>query len=62
MKALTLERPALPYFAPEETLPAPLPTMDEIRMTGVDTNWTPDAAVTAVGEHFVVKYGPKVEL
>ena len=31
-------------------------------MTGVDMGWTPDATVTAVGEHFVVKYGPKVKL
>lgn len=62
MEALSLERPPLPYYASEETLPAPLPTVDEIRETGVDMNWTPDTAVTAVGEHFVVKYGPKVRL
>lgn len=62
MEALSLERPTLPYYAPEESLPAPLPTVDEIRMMGVDLNWTPDSVVVLVKRHFVVKYGPKVRL
>lgn len=62
MDALSLERPTLPYYAPEESLPAPLPTVDEIHMMGVDLNWAPDSAVVLVKRHFVVKYGPKVRL
>lgn len=62
MEALSIERPAIPYYAPAETLPAPLPTMHEILKTGVDLSWTPDVKVISVGEHFVVKYGPKVRL
>lgn len=62
VETLSLKRPPHPYYAPEETLPAPLPTVDEIRDTGVNMNWAPDTAVAAVGGRFVVKYGPKVQL
>lgn len=51
-------RPSLPYYAPAESLPAPLPTVDEILKT------PPEAFGNGLGrniyrvrEHFLVKYG-----
>ena len=52
-------RPEIPYYAPKETLPAPLPTLKEIRAVKKKDvlcrkvgNWT-----VRFGEHYVVKYG-----
>jgi len=55
-------RPTLPYYAPAGVLPAPLPTMDEIRAS--ETGWFRlfGARIVRVNEHFVVKHGPDVQL
>ncbi|OAP59187.1 hypothetical protein AYL99_06485 [Fonsecaea erecta] len=58
-------RPALPYFAPPDQLPAPLPTVAEIlASTQWMTRWTgePLPHVVRVGEHFVAKFGPGIRL
>jgi hypothetical protein len=60
-----ITRPTLPYFAPADTLPAPLPTVAEILASerwlkpnvGVE-----GSNVVRVGEHFVVKYGKTAHL
>jgi hypothetical protein len=51
----------LPYFAPPDKLPAPLPTVAEIlaseqRMSSVRLRG-PHPGVVRVGEHFIVKFG-----
>lgn len=56
------ERPTLPYYAPQEQLPAPLPSVAEILAS---TNYMvryEAAPIVRVGEHYVVKYGKKVSL
>lgn len=58
-------RPTLPYFAPPDQLPAPLPTVAEILastqfMTKFQGDRHPN--VVRVGEHFVVKFGPQIRL
>ena len=58
-------RPTLPYFAPADTVPAPLPTVAEIRAsTNVLSPAGPNktSKVVRVGRHFIVKYGPGVSL
>ncbi|KAI1332887.1 hypothetical protein F5Y16DRAFT_418811 [Xylariaceae sp. FL0255] len=49
------------YEAPEHDLPAPLPSLEEIFNAPV-TVFQHDPSVVRIGEHFVVKYGPKVTL
>ncbi|KAI0006689.1 kinase-like domain-containing protein [Xylariaceae sp. FL0662B] len=59
----------LPYFAPPHTLPAPLPSHEEItaivsgRSEGkqLEVN-DDDRGVVKIGEHFVVKYGKELNL
>ncbi|OIW27039.1 kinase-like protein [Coniochaeta ligniaria NRRL 30616] len=54
-------RPTLPYFAPADTLPAPLPTVAEILASKrLCSPYRPN--VVRVGEHFVVKFGEYVHL
>lgn len=55
-------RPTLPYFAPAELLPAPLPTVAKILAS---TNFMVrygEAPIVRVGKHYVVKYGKRVNL
>lgn len=55
-------RPTLPYFASPDSLPAPLPSVvDILASTQFFTSYGP-SKVVRVGEHFVVKYGPRVKL
>lgn len=51
-------RVTLPYVAPAELLPAPLPTVAEILATPLLPGCMGDA-VARVGQHFVVKYGKR---
>lgn len=53
-------RPAIPYTAPESVLPAPLPSTEEILKAELISKRR--AAVALVGEFFIVKYGPRVQL
>ena len=54
-------RPSLPYFAPAESLPAPLPTVDEILAATPEPYGTGTGVrVYRVREHFAVKYGSSV--
>ena len=56
-------RPTLPYFAPPDRLPAPLPTVAEIMAVTPSSELFPRKhPVVRVGEHFMVKYGPGVRL
>jgi hypothetical protein len=55
-------RPTLPYYAPAQLLPAPLPTVAQILDS---TNFMVrygEAPIVRVGEHYVVKYGKRVSL
>jgi hypothetical protein len=55
----------LPYFADEASLPAILPTVEEIESATEILNERMSAAsgsVVGVGEHFIVKYGAFVNL
>ncbi|KAL2434147.1 hypothetical protein ABEF95_014749 [Exophiala dermatitidis] len=54
--------PALPYFVDPAQLPAPLPTTQDIRACGTILNERTAQKVKAVGDHFVVKYGPGTEI
>ncbi|OIW34632.1 kinase-like protein [Coniochaeta ligniaria NRRL 30616] len=53
-------RPTLPYFAPADSLPAPLPTVAEI--LAVIPRPKPKRNVVQFGEHFVIKFGQRVRL
>ncbi|ETI26772.1 hypothetical protein G647_10217 [Cladophialophora carrionii CBS 160.54] len=59
-------RPTLPYFAPPDLLPAPLPTVAEIlastQFMKMVATALPHPHVVRVGEHFLVKFGPHVRL
>ncbi|KAK4034227.1 hypothetical protein C8A01DRAFT_39285 [Parachaetomium inaequale] len=55
-------RPTLAYFAAPELLPAPLPTVAEILESTRFLVRYGGALVVRVGDHFVVKYGKKVNL
>lgn len=60
-----ITRPTLPYFAPADTLPAPLPTVAEILASERRLKLKESiegANVVRVGEQFVVKYGKTVNL
>ncbi|KAK8043330.1 hypothetical protein PG993_005760 [Apiospora rasikravindrae] len=52
---------ALPYYAPRDSLPAPLPTVEEIENArdGIKHSWS--HRIVRVGTHFVVKYGIGVQ-
>ncbi|KAH6850547.1 hypothetical protein B0I37DRAFT_116541 [Chaetomium sp. MPI-CAGE-AT-0009] len=52
-------RPTLPYFAPAELLPAPLPTVAEILASETFLVRYGEAPIVRVGDHYVVKYGKK---
>ena len=55
-------RHSLPYYAPAKSLPAPLPTVDQI-MASTQIIWSiDDKTIRRVGKHFVVKHGPGVTL
>ncbi|KAI1176596.1 hypothetical protein F4777DRAFT_264844 [Nemania sp. FL0916] len=54
----------LPYFAPAHTLPAALPTTDEILLSTdfLSPSWERGKkTVVRVGEHFIAKYGTRVK-
>ncbi len=55
-------RPELPYFAPAELLPAPLPTVAEIlaSTTRLSAYW--ETPVFRVGGHYAVKFGGRFKL
>lgn len=53
-------RPQIPYFAPAETLPAPLPTMDEILDCDVVLRRLENGCTKRVGKHYVAKYSSGV--
>ncbi|KAH8907470.1 kinase-like protein [Coniochaeta sp. PMI_546] len=58
-------RPSLPYYAPADTLPAPLPTVADILAPDTQSIHAfpnNDRRVVLVHDHFIVKYGPKVRL
>ncbi|KIW82973.1 hypothetical protein Z517_02216 [Fonsecaea pedrosoi CBS 271.37] len=59
------KRPTLPYFAPPDQLPSPLPTVAEILASTTQLkrfNGDPHPNVVRVGEHFVVKFGVDIDL
>lgn len=55
-------RHTLPYYAPAELLPAPLPTVAEILASRTRLSCPHETTVVRVREHFAVKYGPNVQL
>jgi hypothetical protein len=55
-------RPTLPYFAPPDVLPAPLPTVEEIHASKKRISAPAEAMVVHVREHFAVKYGKRATL
>jgi serine/threonine protein kinase len=55
-------RSDLPYFAPSEVLPAPLPTVAEILASTTRLSAPYENPVFRVGDHFAVKYGVRVNL
>ena len=54
-------RQSLPYFAPADLLPAPLPSVATI-LASTHRFFSFNYTVVRVGEHFVVKHGPNVRL
>ncbi|KIH87756.1 hypothetical protein SPBR_05363 [Sporothrix brasiliensis 5110] len=54
--------PGLPYFAPADKLPEPLPSHEAIVAAEVCYADTVCSRVVRVGTHYVVKYGPDVSL
>ncbi|KAH7176369.1 kinase-like domain-containing protein [Dactylonectria macrodidyma] len=58
----TSKRSTIPYYAPKETWPVPtLPTLDEISQgEHLEDSWSNVCAVK-VGEHFVAKFGRRVD-
>ncbi|KAI0474481.1 kinase-like domain-containing protein [Xylaria cf. heliscus] len=56
----------LPYFAPANVLPAPLPPVDQVLssrdylVSPIRTLYGKDIVVVRIGEHFVAKYGGHV--
>lgn len=52
----------IPYYSPAESLPAPLPTAEEIEAGALlGPKDCPGQHVVRVGEHFVVKHGWSVQ-
>ncbi|KAI1497957.1 hypothetical protein F5X99DRAFT_432423 [Biscogniauxia marginata] len=59
----TRQKITLPYFAPADQLPAPLPSFDEIVSKGQEYLCRPRGRhVVRVGRHFMVKYGVGIRL
>jgi hypothetical protein len=52
----------LPYYADPGTIPAQLPTIEEIGAAQEILSDNTATRVVAIGDHFVVKYGPQVDL
>lgn len=52
----------IPYIVDDASLPAPLPTVQEIESETELLNMTAGCKVVRVGDHFVVKYGEQVDL
>ncbi|KAG7294082.1 hypothetical protein NEMBOFW57_004144 [Staphylotrichum longicolle] len=56
-------RPSLPYYAPPDLLPAPLPTVADILASKSFLSEVYNSThVVRVGDHFIVKYGKWVTL
>ncbi|KAK4148516.1 kinase-like domain-containing protein [Chaetomidium leptoderma] len=55
-------KPTIPYYAPAELLPAPLPTKAEILASKKRLSAPHETDVFRVGEHYAVKYGRRVNL
>ncbi|KAF2800996.1 kinase-like protein [Melanomma pulvis-pyrius CBS 109.77] len=53
---------SLPYYANPTTIPAQLPTIEEIGAAQGILSDKLATKVVAIGDHFVVKYGPQVDL
>ncbi|KAF2276029.1 uncharacterized protein EI97DRAFT_433440 [Westerdykella ornata] len=53
---------SIPYFADEANLPASLPTAEEIASSTDLLSETGGRRVVGVGDHYVVKYGMRVDL
>jgi hypothetical protein len=53
---------SLPYYANPATIPAQLPTIEEIGAAQEILSDKLATKVVAIGDHFVVKYGPQVDL
>ncbi|KAF2874599.1 hypothetical protein BDV95DRAFT_627222 [Massariosphaeria phaeospora] len=53
---------SLPYYADPATIPAQLPTSEEIAAAHKILSDKSATKVVAIGDHFVVKYGPQVDL
>ena len=54
-------RPSLPYYAPAELLPAPLPTVAEI-LAAKRISSLYKTPVVRIGKHYAVKYGGDVRM
>jgi aminoglycoside phosphotransferase (APT) family kinase protein len=52
----------LPYYAPKELLPAPLPTVAEILASNSRISRPFESAVVRVGDYYAVKYGGTTSL
>ncbi|KAK4034987.1 kinase-like domain-containing protein [Parachaetomium inaequale] len=55
-------RPTLPYFAPADQLPAPLPSVAEILASTTVLSGRGGNLVVRVREHYAVKYGRHIHL
>lgn len=55
-------RPTLPYYAPADTLPGPLPTVAEIIACTREVVFNNPHVVLMPGDHYVVKFGKNVPL
>ncbi|KAG7285364.1 hypothetical protein NEMBOFW57_009990 [Staphylotrichum longicolle] len=55
-------RPTLPYFAPAELLPGPLPTVAEILASKQRLSHDALNRVYLVGDHYAVKYGGRTSV
>lgn len=66
MKRTTLPpKPTIPYYAPADELPAPLPTVDEVLSVNRDTarvSCRLTTTVLRVREHFAVKFGQRTSV
>ena len=57
-----MESYSLPYYADLATIPAQLPTIEEISGAQEVLSDKLVTKVVAIGDHFVIKYGPQVDL
>jgi hypothetical protein len=53
---------SLPYYANPATIPAQLPTIEEIGAARKIISDKSASKIVAIGDHFIVKYGPQVDL